>query len=95
MVRKGDAIVFIDGNNFYHNLKASFIDPGKVHFGKLSELVCNRFDYNHKKSIGLWLPSILLPMTKYGFRQVTFLYTTYNMEKFINLSVFEALGVGR
>ncbi|MFH1649558.1 MAG: NYN domain-containing protein [Candidatus Woesearchaeota archaeon] len=45
------AIVFIDGNNLYHNLKASHIKPGTIHLGKLSEYMCEHFKCEHKKSV--------------------------------------------
>lgn len=48
---KKNAFVFIDGNNFYHNLKDMKIQPSYVDFYKISELVCSHFNCNHKKSI--------------------------------------------
>lgn len=50
-MEKKSAIVFIDGNNVYHNLKSSFISPSSIHLGKLSELVCEHFNCNRKKTI--------------------------------------------
>jgi uncharacterized protein (TIGR00288 family) len=40
---KKKAIVFIDGNNFYHNIKKMRIKPSHVDFKKLSESVCSIF----------------------------------------------------
>lgn len=45
------AIVFIDGNNLYHNLKASRIKPSSIGLQKLSELVCEHFGCVHKKTV--------------------------------------------
>ena len=45
------AFVFIDGNNFYHNVKLMKIKPSYIDFYKLSELVCSHFNCVHKKSI--------------------------------------------
>lgn len=42
--KKKTAIVFIDGNNVYHNLKDSRINPGSIHLGKLSQWVAKRFN---------------------------------------------------
>lgn len=45
------AIVFIDGSNFYHNVKLEGIIPGQVDFLKLSELVCQKFNAFRTKTI--------------------------------------------
>ena len=37
-------IVFIDGNNFYHNIKLMKIKPSYIDFKKLSEAVCSFFN---------------------------------------------------
>ena len=34
------AIVFVDANNWYHNVK-NFFEPGKVDIVKLANLLCN------------------------------------------------------
>ncbi len=44
------AIVFIDGNNLYHNLKGMQLRPSLLDFHKLSEIVCEHFNCEHKKS---------------------------------------------
>ncbi len=49
--QKKNAIVFIDGNNFYHNLKLMKITPGDIDFAKISQLVCSHFNCNYKKTI--------------------------------------------
>jgi len=49
--KKKEAIVFIDGNNFYHNLKLMRIKPSGINFQKMSEIVCSHYGVNHKKSI--------------------------------------------
>jgi len=41
MVKK--AIIFIDGNNFYHNLKQMRIKPKNIDFQKLVEFISNHF----------------------------------------------------
>lgn len=38
------AIVFIDGNNWYHNIKGWISKPGDIDFYKLANIICNRFD---------------------------------------------------
>jgi uncharacterized LabA/DUF88 family protein len=45
------AIVFIDGNNLYHNLKATFIQPSVIHLGKLSDFICEHFGCERIKTI--------------------------------------------
>jgi uncharacterized LabA/DUF88 family protein len=45
MVNKNKkAIVFVDGNNWYHNVKSIFRKPRVVDIEKLARLVCGRFD---------------------------------------------------
>lgn len=48
---KGKAIVFIDGNNLYHNLKATFIQPSTIHLGKLSDYVTEHFGYERLRTV--------------------------------------------
>ena len=38
------AIIFIDGNNFYHNLKKIIDKPKKINFNKLANLICSKFN---------------------------------------------------
>ena len=38
-----DAVVFIDGNNLYHNAKSMGVAPGEIDFAKLVRLVCSHF----------------------------------------------------
>jgi uncharacterized LabA/DUF88 family protein len=45
------AIVFIDGNNFYHNVKQMAIKPSHVDFAKLSDFICANFKVKRKLSI--------------------------------------------
>ena len=45
------AILFIDGNNFYHNLKASKIKPSSIDFAKLQKYICDHFQEEHVKTI--------------------------------------------
>jgi uncharacterized LabA/DUF88 family protein len=37
------AVIFIDGNNFYHNLKEMKIKPGNIDFKKLGDLISSHF----------------------------------------------------
>ncbi len=39
------AIVFIDGNNWYHNSKELMREIGEIDFRKLSKFVCDRFGF--------------------------------------------------
>ena len=43
-----NAIVFIDGSNWYHNCK-TIIKPGKIDFIKLSKFICSHFNLNLKE----------------------------------------------
>ncbi len=51
-----NAVVFIDGNNFYHNINLMIrinrmgIKAGHIDFYKLSENVCSWFGFAHKKT---------------------------------------------
>lgn len=45
---KREAIIFIDGSNWYHNSK-NIIKPGNIDFVKLSKFICNRFDLKLKE----------------------------------------------
>ena len=53
------AIVFIDGNNWYHNSK-SIIKPSHIDFKKLSKFICNHFKFILKEPIRYYnsVPSI-------------------------------------
>lgn len=61
MNSKKKAIVFIDGNNWYHNVKTVIKKPKSVDFSRLSKLVADHFDlevvgiqyYNSTPDIGL------------------------------------------
>lgn len=50
-IEKLKAIVFIDGNNLYHNLKASRITPSQINLVKLSHYACNWFKCDYVKTI--------------------------------------------
>ena len=58
---KKRAIVFVDGNNWYHNVKSVVRKPKDVDFRKLSDLIATHFDldvseiryYNSTPDIGL------------------------------------------
>ena len=40
------AIVFVDGNNWYHNVKSIFRKPRVVDIEKMARLVCDGFDFD-------------------------------------------------
>ncbi len=42
---KKTAIVFVDGNNWYHNVKSVIRKPGYIDLKKLSDFICNNFDF--------------------------------------------------
>ncbi|MBS3091887.1 NYN domain-containing protein [Candidatus Pacearchaeota archaeon] len=42
------AIVFIDGNNWYHNLK-TIVKPSKIDLRKLAVFICNKFNLTLKE----------------------------------------------
>ena len=79
--RKKRAIVFIDGNNWYHNVKSVVSKPRLVDFKKLARKISERFDldiieiryYNSIPDIGLGVDSyykhmvFLDKMKKRGF----------------------------
>ncbi len=50
MARK-KAIVFIDGNNLYHNLKQSYVKPSSIHLEKLSDAICEHYTCQRVKTI--------------------------------------------
>jgi uncharacterized LabA/DUF88 family protein len=79
---KGEAIVFVDGNNIYHNLKGMHIKPSLLDFSKLSESVCEHFGCRHKKSRYYnSVPSIEVGEERY-FKHATFLRSIENLPKF-------------
>ena len=43
-----EAIVFIDGNNFYHNINSLGVSPSRVNFYKLAQVICKHFNANFK-----------------------------------------------
>ncbi len=48
-MEKREAIVFIDGSNFYHNSKSLIDKPSKIDFKKLSKFICNTFQLELKE----------------------------------------------
>jgi len=46
---KKKAIIFIDGNNLYHNLKQMKIKPSNIDFKKLTELIIEHFNLELKE----------------------------------------------
>ena len=45
IVKKRSAIVFVDGNNWYHNVKSLVKKPRGLDFEKLGRLICERFGF--------------------------------------------------
>ncbi len=43
------AVIFIDGNNVYHNLKDMKIKPSNLDFQKFAEFICKHFDCGLKE----------------------------------------------
>lgn len=46
---KRSAIVFIDGSNWYHNVKSIIEKPGKIDIKKLAEFICKHFNLELKE----------------------------------------------
>jgi len=44
-IKKRKAIIFIDGNNWYHNAKIMFRKPRVVNLKKLSKMICENFNF--------------------------------------------------
>lgn len=45
-----EAVIFIDGNNLYHNLKQMKIKPSNLDLQKLILMICKRFDVQLKEA---------------------------------------------
>lgn len=45
------SIIFIDGNNLYHNVKQMKIKPSHLDFQKLANYICGKFGFELKKVI--------------------------------------------
>ncbi|MDP3987335.1 MAG: NYN domain-containing protein [Nanoarchaeota archaeon] len=48
-MQKREAIVFIDGSNFYHNSKGVVKSFGRIDFKLLSNLICSKFELTLKQ----------------------------------------------
>ncbi|MBU0907564.1 MAG: NYN domain-containing protein [Nanoarchaeota archaeon] len=48
-MKKREAIVFIDGSNFYHNSKSIIDKSAKIDFKCLAEFICEHFDLTLKQ----------------------------------------------
>jgi uncharacterized LabA/DUF88 family protein len=60
------AYVFIDGNNLYHNLRASDFNPSSLDLLKLSEYVCDHYSCHAKRTYYYnSVPSIEMGKEKY------------------------------
>ena len=44
VIKKKKAIMFVDGNNWYHNVKSVVAKPRGIDFRKLAEMVAEQFD---------------------------------------------------
>jgi uncharacterized LabA/DUF88 family protein len=94
-----DAIIFIDGNNLYHNIKAMGIGPGDIDFEKLVSFVCSEFKCN-RKAVRYYNsePDISDGSEKYygaqrffsGLRKIGFVVNTRKLQKQSNDKEIEA-----
>jgi len=76
------AIIFIDGNNLYHCMKAMGINPGSIDYLKLSEMICSKFNVVREKTIYYnSVPSIASGEEKY-YKHMRFLTALENLPKF-------------
>lgn len=76
------AIVFIDGNNFYHCVKRFGIQPNQIDYLKLSEFVCSKFNLNRQKTIYYnSIPDIRDGAEKY-YKHLSFLSEIESLPKF-------------
>jgi len=48
-MKKRGAILFIDGSNFYHNLKSIISDNKRINFSSLAEFICGKFNLKLKQ----------------------------------------------
>lgn len=51
METKKKAVVFIDGNNLYHNLKSIYVKPGNLDLSKFINYICDHFKCSLQKVI--------------------------------------------
>jgi uncharacterized LabA/DUF88 family protein len=77
---KGEAIVFIDGNNLYHNLKSMQMKPGTLDFYKLSKIVCEHFGCKYKGS--RYYNSVPATVGKVYHKHMDFLFGIEHLPKF-------------
>lgn len=76
------AIVFIDGNNFYHSIKKTGIKPSDIDFQRLTDAVCEHFGAKRKKTIYYnSLPDISEGQEKY-YTQIRFFDKLKNLLNF-------------
>jgi len=48
-MQERDAIIFIDGSNFYHNSKTIINDKKRIDFKCLAQIICNKFNLELKQ----------------------------------------------
>jgi uncharacterized LabA/DUF88 family protein len=48
-MQRRDAIIFIDGSNFYHNSKSLINETERINFNLLAKLICDKFILNLKE----------------------------------------------
>lgn len=76
------AILFIDGNNFYHNLLLTGLEPGKIDFLKLSNLICEKFHSIREKTIYYNSRPIISLGEQAYYSQMKFYSSLENLPKF-------------
>ena len=76
------AIVFIDGNNLYHNLKSFTVKPNQISLSKIAESVCEHFDCR-LKAVRYYnsVPNIKDDERTY-YKHMHFLYSVSCLPKF-------------
>src|SRR3989338_5954660 len=76
------AVVFIDGNNLYHTLRASQLSPQDIDLEKLSDFVCLRFGCTSEMSVYYnSIPNIRDSESVY-YRHMEFLERVRRMNRF-------------
>lgn len=48
-MKKRNAIIFVDGSNFYHNSKSIIEKPGNLDFQKIGKLISTKYDLDLKQ----------------------------------------------
>jgi len=78
-----EAILFIDGNNLYHNLKAMYVMPGEVDFGKFVDYICKYFGCSLKEARYYnFIPDIRESKAKY-YKHMSYMSEIQKIPKFV------------